>query len=143
MAFFTDASDEDIARAYQTSAVAVLPSVYEDVHGRRGAAPQLLGLTLLEAMASATPMVCTNVGGLPEIVEDGVTGFVVPPNDSAALAERVSRLLDDPALARRRPPSASGSPGNRVAERCLAASARQRPDHDRRVATAPGRGGYP
>jgi glycosyltransferase involved in cell wall biosynthesis len=52
-------------------------------------------------MACGAPAVCTSAGAMPEVVEDGVTGFVVPPNDSAALARAVLRLRDDPDEARR------------------------------------------
>jgi glycosyltransferase involved in cell wall biosynthesis len=51
-------------------------------------------------MAAGLPVVATAVGGVPEIVREGETGFLVAPRDPAALAERVSRLLGDPALAR-------------------------------------------
>ena len=54
---------------------------------------------VLEAMACARPVVATSVGGVPELVNNGVTGFLVPPNDPAALAEKVLALLADPALA--------------------------------------------
>lgn len=55
---------------------------------------------VLEAMAASRPVVATAVGGTPELIDDGVTGFLVPPQDPGALAERVVRLLKDPALAR-------------------------------------------
>jgi glycosyltransferase involved in cell wall biosynthesis len=57
-------------------------------------------LAVLEYMAAGLPVVATGVGGLPEIVREGETGFLVAPRDPAALAERISRLLADPALAR-------------------------------------------
>lgn len=53
-------------------------------------------LVLLEAMASALPVVATAVGGVPEMVVDGETGFLVPPNDPQALADAINALLDDP-----------------------------------------------
>ncbi len=60
-----------------------------------------LSNTLLESMAARVPVVATAVGGNPELVEDGVTGLLVPPRDARALAAAIARLLDDPALARR------------------------------------------
>jgi glycosyltransferase involved in cell wall biosynthesis len=52
-------------------------------------------LSLLEAMAAGKPVVATRVGGVPEIIEDGVHGLLVDPRDPAALAAAVQRLLDD------------------------------------------------
>lgn len=59
----------------------VLPSIYEG-----------LGVSVLEAMAAAKPVVATRVGGIPELVEEGVTGFLVPPGDPLGLARSISRL---------------------------------------------------
>jgi glycosyltransferase involved in cell wall biosynthesis len=58
-------------------------------------------LAILEYMAAGLPVVATDVGGVPETVRDGETGFLVAPRDPPALAERIGRLLDDPALARK------------------------------------------
>jgi glycosyltransferase involved in cell wall biosynthesis len=55
---------------------------------------------IIEAMAASLPVVATDVGGNAEAVKDGVNGFIVPPEDSTALAEAISRLLDDPLRAR-------------------------------------------
>src|SRR2546430_12714602 len=52
-------------------------------------------------MNHATPVIASRVGGIPDIVEDGVSGLLVPPGDADALAAAVRRLGDDPALARR------------------------------------------
>jgi glycosyltransferase involved in cell wall biosynthesis len=54
---------------------------------------------LIEAMATALPVVATRVGGIPEVVRDGVNGRLVPPDDSGALADAVIALMDDPAAA--------------------------------------------
>jgi glycosyltransferase involved in cell wall biosynthesis len=54
------------------------------------------GLALLEAMLARLPIVATNVSSIPEIVADGETGLLVPPDDPAALAEALSRVLADP-----------------------------------------------
>ncbi len=60
-----------------------------------------LGMVNLEAMASARPVVSTDRGGPSETVVDGVTGFLAPPGDPSALAQRVLQLLRDPALRQR------------------------------------------
>jgi glycosyltransferase involved in cell wall biosynthesis len=57
------------------------------------------GLVVVEAQACGVPVIATAVGGLPEIVSDGETGFLVPPEDPPALAEKVNLLLSEPALA--------------------------------------------
>ena len=57
-------------------------------------------LTAAEALACGTPVVAAGAGGLSEVVEDGVTGFVVPPGQAAELAAAVTRVLDTPDLAR-------------------------------------------
>ena len=68
--------------------VAVLPSYRE-----------AQGLVILEAMALRRPVVATEVGGIPEMVVDGVTGLLVPPHDAEALAAAIVRLLTDHPLA--------------------------------------------
>jgi glycosyltransferase involved in cell wall biosynthesis len=57
-----------------------------------------LPYTVIEAMAYARPVVATNVGGLPDLVDDAVSGFLVPADDAAELAGRLIRLAGDPAL---------------------------------------------
>ena len=56
---------------------------------------------LIEAMAMEIPVVATRVSGIPELVVDGETGLLVPPDDAPALAEALARLLQDQDLARR------------------------------------------
>ena len=58
-----------------------------------------LGTSLLDAMAAGKPIVATTTGGIPEVVEDGVTGFLVPPRDDAAMAAAIVKLLKDPETA--------------------------------------------
>lgn len=71
-----------------------------------------LSITLLESMAHGIPIVATNVGGNPEVVEEGVNGYLVPVKDNALLVDRVVRLLKDRDLRRR-----MGSEGLSIAGR--------------------------
>ena len=57
-----------------------------------------LSNTILEAMAEGLPVVATNVGGTPEIIADGKTGFLVPPDRPDLLASKIGRLLQSPCL---------------------------------------------
>ena len=58
-------------------------------------------LVLMEAMASGVPVVASRISGIPELVEDGVSGLLVPPGEPAALALALGRLHDDEQLRRR------------------------------------------
>ncbi len=99
--FHTQASDQELIASYRRARVGILASVYDDVYGVHYDMPELLGLVLLESMACGTPVICTDVGAMPEFVEEGVTGFIVPPNNPRALGEKVALLVNDPALSRR------------------------------------------
>jgi len=75
---------DDIPAVTAALDVAVLPSYRE-----------AQGLTILEAMALSRPVVASDVGGIPEMITDGVTGLLVPPHDAEALAAAIARLLRD------------------------------------------------
>ena len=62
---------------------------------------ETLPVSVLEYMASSKPVVATNVGSLPDLVEDGINGYLVNPGDIDALADRIVKLLSDPTLARK------------------------------------------
>jgi glycosyltransferase involved in cell wall biosynthesis len=126
--FVGTAADAELPGLYRSASVMAMPSVERTCYGRAIRVSELLGLVALEAMASGTPVVASSVGGLPEVVEDGVTGFLVPPGDVRALRERLDQLLRDPSLAQRLGANARERvlerfTWARVAERCLAAYA--------------------
>jgi glycosyltransferase involved in cell wall biosynthesis len=75
---------DDVPAVTAALDVAVLPSYRE-----------AQGLSILEAMALSRPVVASNVGGIPEMIEDGRTGLLVPPHDAPALAAGIIRLLTD------------------------------------------------
>lgn len=83
---------DDVARLLHASDVAVLPS---------RAVVETLPLCVLEAMSTGVPVVASRVGSLPEIVEDGVTGWLIPPADPVELARRLEHIIRDPEGARR------------------------------------------
>jgi rhamnosyl/mannosyltransferase len=79
-----------VSAAYREARVFVLPSEYE-----------AFGLVLLEALAQATPVVASRVGGIPEVVEDGRAGLLVPPRSPEALSQAIQSIWEDRDLARR------------------------------------------
>lgn len=80
-----------ITAAWEAAAIAVVPSIWPDP------APTVV----LEAMAAGTPVVACRIGGLPELIDDGVEGLLIPPGDRSALVRAVESLLgDEPTRAR-------------------------------------------
>jgi glycosyltransferase involved in cell wall biosynthesis len=90
VAFLGRLEREAIAALYQTADVALNPSRVDNMPN-----------SLLEALASGVPVVSTDVGGVPYMVENGRNALLVPPQDPQAMAEGVARLLRDRGLARR------------------------------------------
>jgi glycosyltransferase involved in cell wall biosynthesis len=78
---------------FRTDLERILPCLDLVVHP---ATMEGLGVSLLQAAAAGVPIVATRVGGIPEIVHDGVNGLLVPPNDALSLMSAVIRLLGDP-----------------------------------------------
>jgi glycosyltransferase involved in cell wall biosynthesis len=76
---------DDIDRLLAASDVFVLSSVFEG-----------MPVSLLEAMSAGCPSVATRVGGIPQVLRDGETGLLVPPDEPAALAEALLALLNNP-----------------------------------------------
>jgi glycosyltransferase involved in cell wall biosynthesis len=93
--------DRALVDEYRRALCIVLPSVYRTDDGRETKVPELLGQTLLEGMACEAPAICTNVASMPEIVIDGVTGFIVPPNNPQELAVRLNWLREHPTTVRK------------------------------------------
>lgn len=94
--FTTDCDDRSLVEAYRRAMCVVLPSVYRDMYGSETRVPELLGQTLLEGMACGAPGICTDVASLPEVIEHGRTGLVVPGNDALALRAAIRWMLWHP-----------------------------------------------
>lgn len=76
---------DDMRQLYGVSTVCIYPS----------SVGEPFGLTMLESLASGKPIIVTNAGGMPEIVRDGINGFVVPVRDYETLASRINQLIED------------------------------------------------
>jgi len=81
---------EEIKKLYFYSDIVVFPSLH----------PEPLGRVPIEAMVAGKPVIASRVGGVPEVVDDGVTGILVPPNDPRALAETIILLVENEDLRR-------------------------------------------
>jgi len=80
--------DAKLPKLYQAADIFAFSTFYEN-----------LPFAVLEALSSRLPVVTTNVGGIPEMIEDGKNGFLVPPANSAALSDRIIYLIENPAAA--------------------------------------------
>lgn len=78
-------SQAELAFRMSEAAVLILPSTSEG-----------LGRVIIEAMATATPVIGSDVGGIPELIKDGVNGFLIPPGDEQALAEKLRWVFNNP-----------------------------------------------
>jgi D-inositol-3-phosphate glycosyltransferase len=85
--FIGSVSQDELPYHYNAADVCVLPSHYES-----------FGLAALEAAACGRPVVASDVGGLPTVVKNGVTGYLVPAKQSDIMAERLCELLQDDVL---------------------------------------------
>jgi len=115
--FHTELTDSALVERYRRALATVLPAAQDSGF-----------TTVMESLACGTPVIVTSVGSLPELVEEGGTGFIVPPNEPAAFREKIEYLLSHPEEAR-----AMGRRGrqdvlerftwDRVVDRCLQAYA--------------------
>ena len=88
--FLGRAPEEDLVRVYRAATVTVLPSTTEE---------EAFGIVLIEAMACGSPVIASALPGVRTVVSDGgdARGIAVPPGDVSALADALSRMLDDSA----------------------------------------------
>lgn len=86
-------SPEELANEYKTANVFTLPAIVDSKGDTEG-----LGVVLIEAMELGLPVVASNVGGIPDVVVDGVSGILVPEKDPEALANAYKRLAAEPEL---------------------------------------------
>ena len=84
---------EALASEYKSANVFTLPAIVDSKGDTEG-----LGVVLIEAMELGLPVVASNVGGIPDVVVDGLSGILVPEKDPKALADAFKRLAADPAL---------------------------------------------
>lgn len=92
-------SEKNLAALYAACDCFVLPSLWEP-----------FGIVVVEAMATGKPVIGTDIGGIPEIIEHDKNGFLVQPRDARALAERISFVLENPKAARK-----MGAEGRKIA----------------------------
>jgi len=122
--------EPDLHRAFHNTKVLVLPSIVDQRGDTEG-----LGVVLLEALSYRIPVIGSAIGGITDIIVDGETGLLVPPEDPAAIAKAIERIATDPEFAKRLAETGS----RRVRERfgwdaiiaawqeCYAAALRKRP----------------
>ncbi len=101
-------SQEELVACYTAATVVTLPCVVLD-NGDRDGIPNVL----VEAMSMGCPVVSTNISGIPELIQDGENGLLVPPRDAVALADSLERVLRDAQLRRNLGDAASAT----IAER--------------------------
>ena len=82
---------DDVPEIMVNSDIGVVPSIWEEA----------FGYTVIEVMAAKIPVVASRIGGIPEIVEDGVSGYLVDPGQSDQISEKLIQLIDDESLRNR------------------------------------------
>jgi len=88
--YLGEADQKDLVEWYQKASLLISPSIRE-----------ALGIVNLEALSCGTPVVASNVGGIPEVVCDGVNGLLAPPHDALKLAEAIEYLLENKDIRKR------------------------------------------
>ena len=93
--FIIDPSDAEIINELQSSSVLVLPSVDQDMYGKKVNNPELFGLVVAEAFSTGTPVIVSNCGALPYVVDNGINGFVVKQNSVEQLRDKINFILSN------------------------------------------------
>ncbi len=83
-------SDDELLHLYNLSDLFVLPSIVDSQGNTEG-----LGVVLLEAMACQLPVIGSNTGGIPDIIQDGETGLLVPEKDISGLSNAILKLIEN------------------------------------------------
>jgi glycosyltransferase involved in cell wall biosynthesis len=81
----------ELIKEIQRCSILVLPSI----------SPESFGIVLIEAMACKKPVIGSNIGGIPYVIDNEVNGLLVPPKDSPALADAIIKILKNPTLAKK------------------------------------------
>jgi glycosyltransferase involved in cell wall biosynthesis len=89
-------SDEELLKMYNSSDLFVLPSIIDSQGNTEG-----LGVVLIEAMACKLPVIGSNIGGIPDIINDNETGLLVPQRDVSELSKSIIKLIENPDLRER------------------------------------------
>jgi glycosyltransferase involved in cell wall biosynthesis len=89
-------TNEELRREYEEARVTVLVSSYRDYFGDTVSAPEMMGLVLLESQSCGTPVICTDVGGMPEFLQTDRTGWRIPADDVSALSAALRQALSLP-----------------------------------------------
>lgn len=90
--FVSSKVNNELALEYQESKVIVLPSITES---------ESFGIVLIEAMACKKPVIGSNIGGIPHVIDNDENGLLVPPKDPEALAKAIIKILKEPLLAKK------------------------------------------
>jgi glycosyltransferase involved in cell wall biosynthesis len=95
VAFAGFVSNAELSTLFRSCSIYVHPAIYDSKGDTEG-----LGVVLVEALSNGRPVVASAVGGIGDVIKDGVTGLLVPEKNPEAIAKAVLRLLDDPTYAR-------------------------------------------
>ncbi len=96
--FIENPDDIKLTSLYRKASCFVLPSTHKDYLGNYRKKPELLGLVVIEAMASGTPVIVSSAGSLPELVENNVNGYVFKDGDINDLSKKIIKVVNSKVL---------------------------------------------